>query len=92
MKDKSLITVLKTLSDETLDGVINDVLPRQSNSDIGVCMQFATLEWRNRYPGTIAPCIFKRAKQKGGFPECYEGPRDTIDLATGVRISLQRIH
>ena len=92
MNNEIMVSLLKVVSDETLDKIMHDTFTLLGNPAIDVCMGLATLEWQGRYPGTIAPCIFKRAAQKGGFPECYDGPRDTIDLRTGVRISLQRIH
>jgi len=40
----------------------------------------AIKEWYNRYPGKIAPCIYDRTMAKGGFPSCYDGPKETIEL------------
>ena len=92
MNNEIMTSLLSVVSDETLDMIMHDIFTLLGKPAIGASMGLATLEWQGRYPGTIAPCIFKRAQQKGGFPECYDGPRDTIDLRTGVRISLQRIH
>ena len=92
MNNEIMTAMLSVISDETLDKIIHDTFTFLNKPAIEACVGLATLEWQGRYPGTIAPCIFKRAEQKGGFPECYDGPRDTIDLMTGVRISLKRVH
>ena len=42
--------------------------------------KLAIEEWKRRHPDTVAPCIYDRAKAKGGFPSCYEGPTDTVDI------------
>ena len=92
MNDETLMIILKIVTDETLDKIIDVMMTGHRNQNTEFGMQLATLEWRARYPNTIAPSIFKRAEKKGGFPECYSGPRETINLQTGVRISIQRVH
>ena len=76
-------TNLEILSDGELNVLLSHLLwipsdERTTETErLGVT---ASAEWRRRHPGTIAPCVFERAQGQGGFPPCYTGPRETIEI------------
>ncbi len=74
---------LSVLSDRELNSLIGQLLEISvsDRTDETEGLGFsASTEWRRRYPGTIAPVIFERAQRSGGFPSCYAGPRNTVEL------------
>ena len=80
---------LSAMKDETLNSIIADLgglPPDQSGIGLEMFAILAITEWHDRYPGTIAPSIFWRIREKGGFPKVYDGPRRTIDFETGAMI------
>ena len=71
------------LSDRELDNAIlvfTEMRCDEGNMNLIDAETMAVGEWQFRYPDKIAPCIYDRAIEKGGFPSCYAGPRETIDL------------
>ena len=77
-------TNLAILSDHDLNNLIGELLniPVEERTTQSEMLGFASAaEWRTRYPGTIPPVTFERAQKEGGFPSCYTGPRETIDLS-----------
>jgi len=89
---------LSAMKDETLNSIIDDLgenPPDQNGIGLEMFTILAMGEWHDRYPGTIAPCIFWRTREKGGFPKAYDGPRRTIDFETGAMIGendLKSVH
>ena len=78
-----LETSLQGLSDTELNKFIKELVEaRCDHQDMsGERAEFqAICEWRRRYPGTIAPCIYQRTVNQGGFPSCYQGPMETVDI------------
>ena len=73
---------LNSLSDRELNIFIGLSYCSNNNRKI---LEGAT-EWKARYPGTISPYLYNRAIMTGGFPDCYSGPRKTIDLKTKLEI------
>ncbi len=74
---------LELLSDGELNVLLSNLLwiPSEERTTESERLGFsASAEWRRRYPGTIAPCVFERAQEQGGFPSCYAGPRQTIEI------------
>ena len=72
-----------SLTDRELNNTINALLELRCDrkkGDASKLEAMAMLEWQDRYPDTIPPCIRDRAMRKGGFPECYKGPKDTVDI------------
>jgi len=70
-----------------------DLTDKELNMCIALAIQSASRssksfaeEWQRRYPNTICPFLFNRAMERGGFPDCYQGPRQTIDLETGTKV------
>jgi len=90
--------LLNALKDETLNSVIDDLggqNPEENGFGLEMFTIMAIAEWHDRHPGTIAPCIFWRTRERGGFPKVYDGPRQTIDFDTGAIIGeddLKLIH
>ena len=77
-----LETSLQGLSDTELNKFIKELVEaRCDRQDMsGERAEFqATREWRRRYPGTIAPCIYQRGVERG-VPSCYQGPMETVDI------------
>ena len=73
----------ESLSDSELDKAIlvfTEMRCDDGNMGLLDTETMAVDEWRYRYPNKIAPCIYERTVAKGGFPACYDGPRETIDL------------
>ncbi len=72
-----------SLSDSELNKAIlvfTEMRCDDENMDLIDTETMAVEEWQARYPDKIAPCIYERAMAKGGFPDCYGGPRETIEL------------
>ena len=71
---------LEGISDEELDTAIGRVTQLRGdpkNEQLGLRL---SKTWQKRYPGTIAPVLYHRAKEQGGFPACYGGPLDTVRI------------
>ena len=72
-----------SLSDNNLNAAIKALIEARCDyketNDARV-ERLAIEEWRRRHPGTVAPCVYDRAEVKGGFPSCYTGPTETVDL------------
>jgi len=74
---------IEKISDRLLDKTIDCLVEiRKITSDVPISRleEILCLEWRKRYPNTIAPCLYRRAKEKGGFPPCYKGPTETVNI------------
>jgi hypothetical protein len=72
---------LHRISDELLNNAIGAVvdLRCQTGDILSPIYQTECLlmfEWKQRFPGTIPPCLAARPK-----PKCYRGPTQTVDLS-----------
>jgi len=88
---RELKALLEAISDETLDHIINDLVEYHNIDMLEIVGAMASRQWRLRHPDTIPPCMFRRAQRSGGFPECYSGPKETIDIETGCRLNLDAL-
>ena len=73
----------ETLSDSELNNsirIFTEMRCDEGNMALIDTEEMAVDEWRLRYPGKIAPCIYELIMQKGGFPDCYDGPRETVKI------------
>ena len=80
--------VLSGLVDELSDQELDSVIFNLSNQSIEVngpefehAARLAAGEWTKRYPNTICPSLWDKARDAGGFPSCYTGPTETIALS-----------
>ena len=72
------------LSDQELDSVIFNLSIESvevNGLEFEHAARLAAGEWHKRYPNTICPSLWNRARDEGGFPSCYTGPTDTIALS-----------
>lgn len=75
--------MFRSQTDRELDSSIKELVETRCDRKDMSLTHIETLacnEWKRRHPGKLAPCIFERAKAKGGFPKCYDGPRETIEI------------
>ena len=76
-------TDLTALNDVELDRLIIGLIKApvgERTRQTELLGQSASDEWQRRYPGTVSPSFFGYAMERGGFPSCYQGARETIDL------------
>tara|TARA_Y100000310_G_scaffold309250_1_gene353172 strand:- start:1272 stop:1595 length:324 start_codon:yes stop_codon:yes gene_type:complete len=83
--------ILGGLVDELSDKELDTIISHLSTQSIEVngpefehAARLAAGEWTKRYPNTICPSLWNRARDAGGFPSCYTGPTDTVSLAPTV--------
>jgi len=72
-----------TLTDIELDRLIIELIqaPADERTRTSELMgQSASEEWQRRYPKTISPSFYAYAMKRGGFPSCYTGSRETVQL------------
>jgi len=71
------------LTDIELDRLIIELIqvPAAERTRASELMgQSASDEWQRRYPKTISPSFYAYAMKRGGFPSCYTGSRETVQL------------
>ena len=79
----SYLEYFSDMSDIELNLSIKSLTEYRCDEGNMECVRLETIacdEWKKRHPGTIAPCIYDRAMKKGGFPSCYDGPTNTVNL------------
>ena len=72
-----------TLTDIELDRLIIELIqvPADERTRTSELMgQSASEEWQRRYPKTISPSFYAYTMKRGGFPSCYTGSRETVQL------------
>lgn len=76
-------TNFSVLTDIELDRLIIELIqvPADERTRTSELMgQAASEEWQRRYPKTISPSFYAYAMKRGGFPSCYTGSRETVQL------------
>lgn len=74
-------------TDTELDNLIGRLIelpPEERTSSTEQMGREASTEWTSRYPDTISPSVYALAMERGGFPSCYTGPQQTVELNTVI--------
>ena len=77
---KELKALIENVTDNTLNGIIGDVIGIYGAHNNEMCEQLLLDEWEKRHPTQLPPALMPRVMMHGGMPASYADRTLTMDI------------